>query len=127
MTIGEFVGGTPGSSNLIPSSAYMKGTMRSLKEEVRQQIKKRMIEISTSIGQAFGAKVTIDFTNGCCSNEIDQTVTRVVQRGTRESFSFECSSRSAIGSSNDWEVKILVKLVIEFQQRRCLLRLPILN
>jgi amidohydrolase len=86
LTIGEFVGGTPGSSNVIPSSAYMKGTMRSLKEEVRQQIKKRMIEISTSIGQAFGAKVTIDFTNGCCSNEIDQTVTRVVKEGLEKVF-----------------------------------------
>ncbi|MGO3604323.1 MAG: M20 metallopeptidase family protein [Enterococcus malodoratus] len=86
LTIGEFVGGTPGSSNVIPNSAYMKGTLRTLKEEVRQQIKKRMVEISESIGQAFGAKVTVDFTNGCCSNEIDQNVTETVKAGLEEVF-----------------------------------------
>lgn len=86
LTIGEFVGGTPGSSNVIPNSAYMKGTLRTLKEEVRQQIKKRMVEISESIGQAFGAKVTVDFTNGCCSNEIDQKVTETVKAGLKEVF-----------------------------------------
>ncbi|MBO0455606.1 amidohydrolase [Enterococcus hulanensis] len=86
LTIGEFVGGTPGSSNVIPNSAFMKGTLRTLKEEVRQQIKKRMVEISEAIGQAFGAKVTIDFTNGCCSNEIDQAVTETVKAGLENVF-----------------------------------------
>lgn len=86
LTIGEFVGGTPGSSNVIPNSAYMKGTLRTLKEEVRQQIKKRMVEISESIGQAFGAKVTIDFTNGCCSNEIDKAVTDTLKGGLEKAF-----------------------------------------
>ncbi|MGX7125438.1 M20 metallopeptidase family protein [Enterococcus viikkiensis] len=86
LTIGEFVGGTPGSSNVIPNSAYMKGTLRTLKEEVRQQIKKRMVEISESIGQAFGAKVTVDFTNGCRSNEIDQTVTERVKARLEKVF-----------------------------------------
>lgn len=86
LTIGEFVGGTPGSSNVIPNSAYMKGTLRTLKEEVRQQIKKRMVEISESIGQAFGANVTIDFTNGCCSNEIDKTVTDTLKGGLEKAF-----------------------------------------
>lgn len=86
LTIGEFVGGTPGSSNVIPNSAYMKGTLRTLKEEVRQQIKKRMVEISESIGQAFGANVTIDFTNGCCSNEIDETVTDTLKGGLEKAF-----------------------------------------
>lgn len=86
LTIGEFVGGTPGSSNVIPNSAFMKGTLRTLNEEVRQQIKKRMVEISEAIGQAFGAKVTIDFTNGCCSNEIDQAVTETVKAGLENVF-----------------------------------------
>lgn len=86
LTIGEFVCGTPGSSNVIPNSAFMKGTLRTLKEEVRQQIKKRMVEISEAIGQAFGAKVTIDFTNGCCSNEIDQAVTETVKAGLENVF-----------------------------------------
>lgn len=86
LTIGEFVGGTPGSSNVIPNSAYMKGTLRTLKEDVRQQIKKRMVEISEAIGQAFGAKVSVDFTNGCCSNEIDPTVTEIVKERLAQVF-----------------------------------------
>ncbi|MDT2571139.1 amidohydrolase [Enterococcus sp. HMSC29A04] len=86
LTIGEFVGGTPGSSNVIPNSAYMKGTLRTIKEEVRQQIKKRMVEISAAIGQAFGAQVTVDFTNGCCSNEVDQDVTATVKTRLEKVF-----------------------------------------
>lgn len=86
LTIGEFVGGTPGSSNVIPNSAYMKGTLRTLKEEVRQQIKKRMVEISEAIGQAFGAQVTVDFTNGCCSNEVDHDVTATVKTRLEKVF-----------------------------------------
>lgn len=86
LTIGEFVGGTPGSSNVIPNSAYMKGTLRTLKEEVRQQIKKRMVEISAAIGQAFGAQVTVDFTNGCRSNEVDQDVTATVKTRLEKVF-----------------------------------------
>lgn len=86
LTIGEFVGGTPGSSNVIPNSAYMKGTLRTLKEEVRQQIKKRMVEISAAIGQAFGAQVTVDFTNGCRSNEVDQDVTAMVKTRLEKVF-----------------------------------------
>ncbi|GAA2917675.1 M20 metallopeptidase family protein [Enterococcus pseudoavium] len=86
LTIGEFVGGTPGSSNTIPNSAYMKGTLRTVKEEVRQQIKKRMVEISAAIGQAFGAKVTVDFTNGCRSNVVDPAVTEAVKTGLETVF-----------------------------------------
>lgn len=86
LTIGEFVGGTPGSSNVIPNSAYMKGTLRTIKEEVRQQIKKRMVEISAAIGQAFGAQVTVDFTNGCCSNEVDQDVTATIKTRLEKVF-----------------------------------------
>lgn len=86
LTIGEFVGGTPSSSNVIPNSAYMKGTLRTLKEEVRQQIKKRMVEISAAIGQAFGAQVTVDFTNGCRSNEVDQDVTAMVKTRLEKVF-----------------------------------------
>ncbi|MFC4770530.1 M20 metallopeptidase family protein [Enterococcus hermanniensis] len=86
LTIGEFVGGTPGSSNVIPNSAYMKGTLRTLKEPIRQKIKSRMVEISEAIAQAFGAKVTVDFTNGCCSNEIDESVTKTVKTGIVKKF-----------------------------------------
>lgn len=56
LTIGEFVGGTPGSSNVIPNSAYMKGTLRTLKEEVRQQIKNEWLKFQRRSDKHLGHK-----------------------------------------------------------------------
>ena len=86
LTVGEFVGGYPGSSNVIPDKAYFKGTLRTIKEDVRQQIKRRMLEISEAIGKAFGAKVTVKFTHGCRSDEVDPNVTEIVKERMNKSF-----------------------------------------
>lgn len=70
LTVGEFQAGSPGSSNVIPNEAVMKGTLRTLNETTRQQVKTRMAEIAQHIGNAYRAKVKVIFTNGCRSNVV---------------------------------------------------------
>lgn len=72
LTIGEFLGGSIGSSNVIPEEAYFKGTLRALNEEVRTFVKERMVSIATNIAKAFRAEVEVVFTNGCRANVVDE-------------------------------------------------------
>jgi len=74
LTIGEFIGGSVGSSNVIPGEAYFKGTLRALNEEVRSFVKERIVSIAQNIAKAFRAEVEVVFTNGCCANTVDENV-----------------------------------------------------
>lgn len=65
LTIGEMHGGK--AANVIPDSAYLTGTVRTYDKDVRSFVKERMTKISTTIGDAFRAKVEVEFSNGCPS------------------------------------------------------------
>lgn len=86
LTVGEFQAGSPGSSNVIPNEAVLKGTLRTLDEAVRKKIKARMQEIGQRIGQAFQAKVEVVFTNGCRSNQIDPVLAQLVTEHFNATF-----------------------------------------
>ncbi|MEI5994736.1 M20 metallopeptidase family protein [Candidatus Enterococcus mansonii] len=86
LTIGEFIGGTPGASNIIPETTVMKGTLRTLKEEVRGQIKERMVVIAENIAKAFRAEAEVIFTNGCTTNINDPKVTDFAKHSLTETF-----------------------------------------
>ncbi len=70
VTVGSFHGGTAG--NVIADSAVLQGTLRAFDDTVRDKIKKRITEISESIGCAFRAKVTVTFGSGCPTLENDK-------------------------------------------------------
>ena len=53
MTVGMFQAGD--TYNIIPSEAYIEGTMRTLEEEVRQELAKRICEIAKATAQTFRA------------------------------------------------------------------------
>lgn len=89
LTIGEFIGGTVGASNIIPETAIMKGTLRTLKEEVRTQVKERMVSMAENIAKAFRAEAEVDFTSGCTTNINDPEVTRVVKQSLIDNFGQE--------------------------------------
>ena len=72
LTIGEFIGGGIGTSNVIPGKAYFKGTLRTINEEVRSFVKERIVNIAKNIAHAFRAEVDVVFTNGCCVNTVDE-------------------------------------------------------
>lgn len=89
LTIGEFTGGTPGASNIIPETAVMKGTLRTLKEEVRVQVKERMTVMAENIAKAFRAEAEVVFTNGCTMNVNDPELTRFTKESLTDTFGAE--------------------------------------
>lgn len=89
LTIGEFTGGTPGASNIIPETTVMKGTLRTLKEDVRTQVKERMTAIAENIAKAFRAEAEVIFTNGCTTNVNDPVLTAFVKESLTETFGDE--------------------------------------
>ncbi len=50
--------------NVIPQTAKLQGTVRTLKEEIRSLVKARIAEICDGIGKAHGAKVTLTYSDG---------------------------------------------------------------
>jgi hippurate hydrolase len=50
--------------NVIPQTVHMKGTIRTLKEEVRGIVEKRLRAMIDGLATAFDAKITMDFRRG---------------------------------------------------------------
>lgn len=63
LTIGQMHGGM--TSNVIPETAMMSGTIRTLKNETREMIKTRMNAIVSTIATAFNAEATVEYGSGC--------------------------------------------------------------
>lgn len=59
LTVGIINGGT--AHNIIPDSVYIKGTVRTLDEDVREFIAKRIEEISQGIAQSFRCKADVKY------------------------------------------------------------------
>ena len=49
------------TNNVIPQTAWMNGTVRTLKPEIRDLAEARMKAVCENIGEAFGAKVELDY------------------------------------------------------------------
>lgn len=63
LTVGMMRGGE--INNVIPNDAEMRGTIRTLKNETRAMVKKRMEDIVSALGTAFGAEAWVEWTHGC--------------------------------------------------------------
>ncbi|GGD91906.1 N-acyl-L-amino acid amidohydrolase [Planktosalinus lacus] len=59
ITIGKISAGT--RQNIIPESAEMLGTLRTLDHEMREKVMKRMDEMVTAIAKAYGGEATLSF------------------------------------------------------------------
>lgn len=62
VTVGIFAGGT--ATNVIPSSALLKGTLRTLQANTRVFGRKRIQEIAQQIASAFGAEAKVELREG---------------------------------------------------------------
>jgi amidohydrolase len=73
---------TSGSTafNVIPEEVHMIGTSRAFRPATRDLLERRIREISTSIGTAFGATVTIDYRRGYPATVNDPEQARFAQR-----------------------------------------------
>lgn len=65
LTIGQIHGGN--TSNVIPDTAFLSGTIRTFNKETRAFIKKRLEEISEGVAKAFRAEVTVEYSRSCPS------------------------------------------------------------
>ena len=61
ITVGKITAGT--RFNIIPESAELIGTVRTLDPKMRAHIEKRMTEMVTTLAKAYGGEATIDFQN----------------------------------------------------------------
>ena len=62
LTIGQFESGS--AANVLPETARLVGTLRTVCEDTRTRMKKRIEAICAGVGQAFGARVEVTFTQG---------------------------------------------------------------
>ena len=82
VSVTRFVGGT--THNVIPGSAELEGTVRSLDEEVRKKVPETMERIIKSVTQAHGASYSLKYQRGYQPVVNDEEVTRVVEETARE-------------------------------------------
>jgi amidohydrolase len=66
--------------NIIPQTAYLGGTLRTLKEATRIQAEKRIHEIATGIAAAHGARATVTLTTGYPVTENHVAPTEVARK-----------------------------------------------
>lgn len=82
LTFGQLSSGS--SSNVIPETAVMQGTMRTYNPEVREKLKNRMLEIIEGIGKTTGCKIELDFFSGVPSMysnpELTQSIVDILNR-----------------------------------------------
>lgn len=73
LTFGQFSAGS--SSNIIPETAVMQGTMRTYDPEVRERLKTRMVEIIEGVQKATRTTIDLDFFSGVPSLYSDPELT----------------------------------------------------
>lgn len=73
--------------NVIPESAYIEGTVRTLNEEVRELIFKRMNSITTGIAESFDGKAELIWHSGSpATNNSEEWVEFSTKLGRREGY-----------------------------------------
>lgn len=66
--------------NVIPDTAELRGTVRTLSEDVRQSIAKRLPELCEGVGKALGAEVTVEYNLGYPSLQNDDAMVDIVKQ-----------------------------------------------
>ncbi len=83
--------------NAIPDTAYMRGSIRTFYQTVRQFIFKRIPEIAEGVAQTFGASVDVQMIEGCPTVEVDHKVTETIRASLSAAFPDEVTSPKDAG------------------------------
>ncbi|HBT40292.1 MAG: Amidohydrolase [Thermotoga sp. 50_1627] len=78
VTVGKIHAGT--AFNIIPETATLEGTVRTLNEQVRSTIKQRMEQMVRGICDAYGMEFELDYKDGTAVLINDPDLTKVVQK-----------------------------------------------
>lgn len=76
LTIGAFNAGVAG--NVIPGTATVRGTIRTMDEDVRTQMKERLEDIAHGVAKTFRTSAEVTYTGGCPTLNNDVNVVRDV-------------------------------------------------
>lgn len=101
LTFGQFQSGS--AANVLPETALLVGTLRTVSEDTRARLKKRIEAICAGMGQAFGAQIGVTFTQGipCVYNA--PALTESVLRYTRELTGEPVAiMKTPLSGSDDW-------------------------
>lgn len=82
MTVGEIHGGNAG--NVIPDTAYMRGTIRTFNEDTRNVLKESLVRMVEYVGKSRRCEATVDFTDSCGVTACDSQVSEDVLAFTQE-------------------------------------------
>jgi amidohydrolase len=76
LTVGSFNAGT--AANIIPETAVLKGTVRTLSEKVRERIENNFHKLTEEICKAYGALADISYENGYPVLINDERITNII-------------------------------------------------
>jgi len=82
--------------NVIPDTAELRGTVRTIRPEVREHLSRRLAEVAEGIGRSFGAAVTTDYVFGAPSIVNDPAIVDLVRAAAVE----------VVGEENVHEAKV---------------------
>ena len=84
LTLGTLQAGN--ANNIIPDTALLKGSLRTVDEELRANVKTRIQEIATGIAKVYRAEAEVIFGSGCPSLLNDKDVSDSVAKYAKELF-----------------------------------------
>lgn len=100
LTIGMMKGGT--TSNVIPDTAEMHGTLRTYDKETRVYLNERIPQIAKSVAQTFRAEAEVTMIEGTATVTNDATVTEPLYESLKEVFGNVVRSDQRGGGSEDF-------------------------
>lgn len=98
LTVGQMHGGA--TSNVIPDTAMMSGTLRTLDNSVREFVKRRIVEVSESTAATFRAKATVEYERGCPCFEINEPLLKELS-----GYAKEMAGKSGVWDMSEAKVK----------------------
>ena len=87
--------------NVIPDTAELRGTVRTLDQDVREHLEKRLVEIATGIAKAGGAEAVADFIRGYPGIVNDEGMTEMVRLAAIEAAGDDNVIESPIGMGGE--------------------------
>lgn len=87
--------------NVIPDTAELRGTVRTLNQDVRDRLEKRLVEMAHGIARAGGAEADVEFIRGYPGIVNNEAMTETVRRAAIEAVGEENVIDSPIGMGGE--------------------------
>ena len=99
LTVGSIVSGE--AFNVIPDTADIKGTVRTLNPEVRELMAKRVPEVAEGIGRAMKADVNVHYFKGYPGMVNDEEMTEIVRQAATDVVGAEHVVETPVGMGGE--------------------------